>query len=189
MRVRMTAVILVVLLGGGLGIARRINAQQGEAKAAAPQAIRDARETAPPALIGTWVLNVSKSKFPGSAPKSETRTFDYTVDGALLHTYAAVRADGVNTFGHWYGRLDGEGGDFLRPNGSTPYMMIALKKLDEFNIEILLKQNGTVGSKGVFTLSRDGQTLTRTMTNLSSNQTTVAVWDRQPRSQAYVGIR
>jgi hypothetical protein len=150
-----------------------------------PQAIRDARESAPPALIGTWVLNVGKSKFPGTPPRSEVRTFDYTMDGLLLHTYAAETADGLHTFGHWYGRMDGEAPDFLRPSGSTPFMIIGLKRVDDRNIEIVLKQRGTIGSKGVFTLSDDGQTLTRTLTNLSTNVTTVAVWERQPNSQGF----
>jgi hypothetical protein len=172
-----------------------LRAQQGGQQAnsantqAAPQPIRDAREGAPPALIGTWILNVSKSKFPGAAPRSEVRTFDYTIDGMLLHTYAAVTKDGNNTFGHWFGKLDGEGGDYLRPSGSTPFMMIGLKKVDDYNMEIVLKQKGVIGSKGVFTLSKDGQTLTRTMTNLSTNATTVAIWERQPSSQTYAGTR
>jgi hypothetical protein len=164
---------------GGQGATASSNQQ------ASPQPVRDAREAAPAALIGTWVLNLDKSKFPGTPPKAEVRTFDYTIDGMLLHTYAAVTAAGNNTFGHWYGRLDAEGGDFLRPSGSTPAMIIGLKKIDEYNLEIVIKQHGVVGSKGMFTLSKDGQTLTRTLTNLSGNATTVAVWDRQPNSQRY----
>ncbi len=156
---------------------------------ATPQTIRDAREGAPTALIGTWVLNLSKSKLPGTPPKSEIRTFDYTTDGLLLHTYMAVTAQGNNTFGHWYGNLNGEAADYLRPSGATPFMMVALKKIDDYNIEMILKQRGVIGSKGVFTLSKDGQTLTRSMTNLTTNVTQVHVWDRQPNSQAYVGVR
>jgi hypothetical protein len=187
----LSVAVAIVLSTVDAGVHGQQTGQAGAAAAqpAAPQAIRDAREAAPPALIGTWILNVSKSKFPGAAPRSEVRTFDYTIDGMLLHTYAAVTKDGNNTFGHWFGKLDGEGGDYLRPSGSTPFMMIGLKKVDEYNIEIVLKQKGAIGSKGVFTLSKDGQTLTRTMTNLSTNVTTVAVWERQPSSQMYAGTR
>jgi hypothetical protein len=156
------------------------NAPQGN-----PPVVRDARQAAPPALIGTWVLNVSKSKFPGTPPRAEVRTFDYTADGMLLHTYAAVTADGSNTFGHWYGKVDGEAEDYLRPSGSTPVFVVALKRVDEYNLEILLKRSGIVDSKGVFTLSQDSQTLTRTLTNLRTKSTTLAVWERQPLSQVY----
>jgi hypothetical protein len=161
--------------------------QQGNPPASQPNPapVRDARQAAPPALIGTWVLNLSKSKFPGTPPRSEVRTFDYTMNGMLLHTYAAVTADGTNTFGHWYGKVDGEAEDYLRPSGSTPVFVIGLKRVDDYNIEMVLKRGGIVESKGLFTLSQDGQTLTRTLTNLNTNSTTVAVWDRQARSQTY----
>jgi len=150
-----------------------------------PPAVRDARQGAPAALIGTWVLNLSKSKFPGTPPRAEIRTFDYTTDGMLLHTYAAVTADGNNTFGHWFGKLDGEAEDYLRPSGSTPVYVVGLKRVDDYNLEIFLKRGGLIDSKGVFTLSQDGQTLTRSLTNLKNKTTTVAVWDRQPLSQTY----
>jgi len=150
-----------------------------------PSPVRDARQAAPAALIGTWVLNLSKSRFPGTPPRAEVRTFDYTMDGMLLHTYAAVTADGNNTFGHWFGKLDGEAEDYLRPSGSTPVFVVGLKRVDDYNLEIVLKRGGVMDSKGVFALSQDGQTLTRTLTNLRNNTTTVAVWERQPLSQTY----
>jgi hypothetical protein len=45
--------------------------------------------------IGTWVLNVEKSKFtPGPAPKSQTRIYTQTADGVTL-TISGVAADDV----------------------------------------------------------------------------------------------
>lgn len=177
--VQVVAAVAVGLVGMSTSTSAQSMPQGG------PPPIRDARQGAPPALIGTWILNLSKSKFPGTPPKSEVRTFDYSIDGMLLHTYAAVTADGNNTFGHWFGKLDGEASDYLRPSGSTPAFVVALKRVDDYNIEMILKRAGLVDSKGMFTLSQDGQTLTRTLTNVKTNSTTVLVWDRQPQSQTY----
>ena len=45
-------------------------------------------------LVGTWKLNVTKSKFdPGPAPKSLTRTVEAQGDG-VKYTFAGVAADG-----------------------------------------------------------------------------------------------
>jgi len=45
-------------------------------------------------VIGTWQLNVAKSKFsPGPAPKSETRTYAATDQGTAM-TWKRVGADG-----------------------------------------------------------------------------------------------
>src|SRR5580700_4132112 len=49
--------------------------------------------------IGTWVLNVEKSKFtPGPEPKSQTRTYTQTADGVTL-TISGVAADGSTMSG------------------------------------------------------------------------------------------
>ena len=47
---------------------------------------RDAREIASDALIGTWILNLEKTKFGDGRrkPQSAYRTFDFTADGKIL---------------------------------------------------------------------------------------------------------
>ena len=52
-------------------------------------------------LIGTWQLNVAKSKFtPGPTPKSETRT--YATSGAEIKASSTeVGADGKTTSRSW----------------------------------------------------------------------------------------
>ncbi len=50
---------------------------------------------APNPLIGTWILNVEKSRYdPGRSPKSEIRTFDYSNQGMILSTIQRVTAQG-----------------------------------------------------------------------------------------------
>lgn len=155
------------------------NVQQGS------QSVRrDAREEAPDALMGTWILNVSKSRYAGQPPKSQRRDFDYTRDGLLLCTYTTVSASGGLTFGHWATTLDGKFyQNFLRSSGATPYSMIAHKRTDDYTIEIVNKQNGRILQTGAYTLSKDGKTLNQTLTATNAQgqrSTNVAVFDKKP---------
>src|SRR5689334_12423426 len=60
------------------------------------------RAQAPDPMIGTWILNLAKSHYdPGTAPKSETRSFDFSQDGKILCTFHRVSAQGTRSFGHW----------------------------------------------------------------------------------------
>src|SRR5438445_13729438 len=62
---------------------------------------RSATEQAPDELIGTWSLNVAKSRYAGTPPLSGGRSFDYTRDGLILCIYHTENADGTRGFGHW----------------------------------------------------------------------------------------
>lgn len=45
-------------------------------------------------VVGTWQLNLAKSKFsPGPAPKTDTRTYTESADGITM-TWTSVAADG-----------------------------------------------------------------------------------------------
>lgn len=148
------------------------------------QTQRAGNEEAPDALIGSWVLNVGKSAYAGPPPMSGGRSFDYTRDGLVLCVYETVNASGARSLGHWYATLDGKeyNPDFLRRSGATPNMMIALKKTDDYTIDISLKQNGRVVQTGAFKLSSDGKTLTQTLTGTNpqgQRTTNIAVFDKQ----------
>ena len=67
---------------------------------------RDARETAPEALIGTWELNVARSTYTGGArpPQSQVRNFDYTYDAMILCHGVTVNANGNRSEFHWRSR-------------------------------------------------------------------------------------
>jgi hypothetical protein len=91
------------------------------------------------AVVGTWGLNLSKSKFsPGPAPKSETRT--YILAGQEIKASSkGVDADGKPTIGEWTVNYDGkdrpETGD---PNADT----LSLKRVDAFTTESTEKKAG-----------------------------------------------
>src|SRR5262249_8063724 len=105
---------------------------------------RAVRTTAQPApaqptpdlLIGTWAINLSKSKLNGPAPKSHYRTFDYSHDGMIICTNGTVDAQGKSSFGVWEAKLDGsEGKEFHRDVGATPSALVYMKRTDPYTIQ------------------------------------------------------
>src|ERR1700733_12386655 len=77
---------------------------------------RNAQEQIPPALIGTWKLDLAASHYESMAPKMQFRIFDYTHDGKLLVNYIPLSANGNQTAGNWTVSLDGsEGLEYTRP--------------------------------------------------------------------------
>src|SRR5665213_2139973 len=96
--------------------------------------------TADPA-IGTWTLNVEKSKFtPGPAPKSATRTYAQTADGIAL-TFSGVAADGSAMSGKSTFKYDGK--DYAI-SGSSDYDTLALKRVNGSTTKAVLKKDGKI---------------------------------------------
>ena len=109
---------------------------------------------------GNWKVNVVKSKYdPGPAPKSATSKID-AMEGGLKFTNDGVNSEGEPTHSEWSGKFDGKDnpvkGD---PNRDTA----ALKKIDDYTIEISNKKAGkpTTTIRTVF--SKDGKTRTQTV--------------------------
>jgi len=130
-------------------------------------------------IVGTWKMNVAKSKFsPGPAPKSVTSTFSEEGD------WIASKSDAIDSTGQPITRtnrykLDGKEYPFEGPQGQG---MISLKKIDDHTTESVLKFAGghTLTARAV--ISADGKT--RTMTSSGTNAkgekvNNVTVWERQ----------
>jgi len=115
-----------------------------------------AAQTADP-LLGTWELNVAKSKFhSGPAPKSETRT--YVVAGnEIKATSKRVDANGKTTTGAWTVNYDGKD----RPaTGLVDGDSLSLKRIDAFSAEFTQKKAGKVVATGKRVISKDGKAMT-----------------------------
>ena len=147
---------------------------------------RDAREIAPEALIGTWVLNVARSTYTtGSPPQSRVRNFDYTRDGMILCHSVIVSANGNTSVVHWATTLDGvEHPEYTRRQGSTVAALIGFKKKDERTFGITVRRHGDLTLTGEYKLSEDGNTLTQTLNNTTpdgqvTGRARVAVYEKQ----------
>jgi hypothetical protein len=117
-----------------------------------------AAQTADP-LIGTWELNIAKSKYnSGPAPKSETRTY-VVVGQDIKATSEGVDADGKPTSGQWTVNYDGKD----RPATGRPDLdALSVKRIDAFTAEFTQKKAGKVIATGTRVISKDGKVMTIT---------------------------
>jgi hypothetical protein len=122
---------------------------------------RDARESAPAALMGVWRADVAASTYIGAPPQDHFRIFQYTGEGRIMVSFMTLFADGRVSSGHWAAELDGAPGlEYFSSNGMTPYAVIHLKQRDPNTFELTNSHYGAVASTGVYRLSEDGNTLT-----------------------------
>ena len=129
--------------------------------------------------IGTWKLNVAKSKYtPGPAPKSATITYEETADG-IKRTGESVDAEGKTTSFEYTAKYDGN--DYP-VTGSDLYDTIAVKRINDQTAEATLKKSGKVVSHARRVVSRDGKVMTLTITGTNpkgEKMHNVAVYDKQ----------
>ena len=122
--------------------------------------------------VGTWKLNVEKSKFsPGPAPKSLTLKFEATKDGIKL-TSDGVGADGKATHGTYTSKFDGKDVPWAgNPDADTA----VAKKIDDNSYENVWKKGGKVTVTAKVVVSKDGKTLTVSQTGKNAKGEAVAI--------------
>lgn len=129
--------------------------------------------------LGTWKLNIEKSKFsPGPAPKSETLKFEASQGGIRL-THDGVDAEGKATHGGYSSKFDGKEVPF---EGNPNADMCAPKKIDDNSYENVWKKGGKVTVTAKVAVSKDGKTLTGSQTGKNAKGETVnntAVYEKQ----------
>jgi hypothetical protein len=109
--------------------------------------------------IGTWKLNVAKSKFsPGPAPKSQTVTFAAAGQGVKVTT-EGVGADGTKTAQSYTANYDGKD---VPLTGSATTDTVSLKRINATTVERTDKKAGKVVQTITRVMSADGKTLTIT---------------------------
>jgi hypothetical protein len=110
--------------------------------------------------LGTWRLNVAKSKnSPGQLPKSLTRTWEDRGDGSFLFTTQGINAQGNPTKGAFVFRHDGKDYPFASIN-VTNITTIAQRRIDAYTVELTFKVDGKVTTVATEVVSKDGKTMT-----------------------------
>ena len=130
--------------------------------------------------IGTWKLNVAKSKFdPGPAPQSQTLKVDAVGKGEKI-TSETVTADGKKVTVTYTANFDGK--DYPLTGSALGADKVSLKRIDARTTERIDKKDG----KPVVTIRRvvsaDGKTMTATVkgTNAEGKPiNNVAVFEKQ----------
>jgi hypothetical protein len=131
--------------------------------------------------LGTWVLNVSRSKFASLPPKTFVERYELRPDGYFVSTRSIVTKDGNPAFQQVIFKYDGKDYELFdnsslaefMASGTRAPLMLSAKVIDAYTIEYYVKQAGEIVGTGVRTVSRDGKTMT------FSSKDAIAVLDKQ----------
>jgi len=110
--------------------------------------------------IGTWKLNVAKSKFtPGPPVKADTRSYE-VVDGWLIVTTETTQPTGEKTGVRFAAKFDGK--EYPQIGRFAPTVaLISYQAVDKRTLKYTVKDTaGKVTSTNTRTVSADGKTMT-----------------------------
>lgn len=134
---------------------------------------------APDPAIGTWTLNLTKSKFgPGRAANSETRTYARTEQDVTL-TVKGVAADGSPISYQATYKYDGK--DYP-VTGSSVIDTLSVRRVNASSVRFTAKKAGKVVLTGTRSISADGKVLTHSTKGTDAKGIPfddVAVYDKQ----------
>ena len=114
--------------------------------------------------VGTWVLNLEKSKYaPGTAPKSQRSVYSAAGKGLKVAKTTVWPTGPVTT--EFTAELDGKDHPV---KGNPDWDTTALKRVDSHTIEFTRKRGGKVVQTARSTVSKDGKTRTVTVTGVNA---------------------
>jgi hypothetical protein len=112
--------------------------------------------------IGTWKLNVAKSKFtPGPAPKSQTLKIEAWADDGVKYAMDGVGPDGKPMHWEFQVKYDGKAVPF---KGNPDADMITYKRIDANTVVATTTLKGKPAQTTRIVVSKDGRTRTLTQT-------------------------
>jgi hypothetical protein len=131
------------------------------------------------AWMGTWTLNVQKSKYsPGPAPKSMTIKFEKAGD-ATKFSADTVDAEGKTVHSEWTSKMDGKE---VPCTGIPNADVCAPKKIDANSYTNDWKKDSKPTQTFHVVVSKDGKTLTAHQTGKNAKGdpvNTTAIFDKQ----------
>ena len=121
-----------------------------------------ARLSAADSNIGTWKLNLAKSKYdPGPAPKSQTLKIEAWGTDGVKYSSDGVDADGKPVHAEFQAKYDGK---FVPFKGNPDADMLSYKRIDANTIESTTTLKGKPAAITRAVVSADGKTRTLTQT-------------------------
>jgi hypothetical protein len=133
--------------------------------------------------VGTWTLNLTKSRFdPGPPPMSETIVNEVWETDGLTFTDREVEADGTRVTSRCSFHYDGKDYNFTFTEGTPDVDTIAVKRVDANTVTYTTKKGGKVVETGTVVVSNNGKVLTITWTAMNAQgqkENGVEVYDKQ----------
>ena len=127
-------------------------------------------------VIGTWHLNVAKSRYdPGPPPKSQTRIYREE-KGEVKAVVITVYKNGNSDTVHYPANYDGKEHPV---SGSPDSDGILMKRVNDYTAESVLTHAGSTIGTALRTVSRDGQTMTITFKGRDVNNTAYYEKDKE----------
>lgn len=132
--------------------------------------------------LGTWKLNLEKSKFTGTpAPKNLTR--EVVADGAgAKYTYKGTAADGKAIEFSFTTNYDGKDSAITGSGAPGGADALAIKRISANKTEAIVKKDGKEIGKSSAEVSKDGKVTTIRQSGKTSEGkdfSTVLVYDKQ----------
>ena len=129
--------------------------------------------------VGTWVLNLEKSKYaPGTAPKSQRSVYSAAGKGFKVAS-TIVNAAGATVTTEYTAEPDGKDHPV---KGNPDYDSTTMKRVDANTIEFTRKKAGKEVQTARSTVSKDGKTRTVTVAGVNAQGqkvNTVGIWIKQ----------
>ena len=118
----------------------------------------------PDPFVGTWTLNVAKSKYnPGPVPKAQTTTYEAAGKGYKV----SVRSTPVSGAMQEWSYTTNLDGSEAKITGNNPNAdATAVKRIDVNTLEVVNKKNGKETTRQRNVASADGKTRTITTTGV-----------------------
>jgi len=132
-------------------------------------------------LLGTWTLNVAKSKSSsGTLPKSLTRTVEAQGD-MVKYSFVGTAADGKAIAWSFAVAYDGKDYPITGSGASGGADSIAIKQLSPTSFRATMKKAGEPILETKVSISKDGKTTTLIQTNAPGKPRVrnISVYDKQ----------
>jgi hypothetical protein len=135
------------------------------------------------AILGTWTLNVAKSKYnPGPPPMSETIVNESWDTDGLRYTITTVQADGTRVTSGSSVHYDGKDYKVTFTTGIPDVDTVAARRVDANTVTYTNKKGGKVVETGKAVVSNNGKVFTITWTEINAQgqkEVGVEVYDKQ----------
>lgn len=129
------------------------------------------------AWLGSWKLNVAKSKYPSETSlRAQALKFEAAAGGAIKLTMEGTDPQGKPLQGGYTAKFDGT--DAPWP-GNPVADTAAPKRIDDHSYANVWKKGGKPVLNAKVEVSKDGKTLTVTQSPLDGSPGSVGVYDRQ----------